>query len=58
MMIPIWRTKDGRLIPVNQMSESHLRNSINLILRSGGRWRGDQLNGLLIELEIRRITGR
>ena len=25
----VWKTKDGNLIPINEMSDSHLQNAIN-----------------------------
>ena len=29
----VWITKDGREIPINEMSDEHLKNTINMIMR-------------------------
>ena len=29
----VWETKEGRLIPIKDMSDSHLVNAINMIIR-------------------------
>lgn len=29
----IWTTKDGKEIPINEMSDEHLKNTINMIIR-------------------------
>lgn len=55
MQDTIWVTKDGRRIPVRQMTDSHLTNAIRLIIRSGGSWRREYLDRLLLELQIRDI---
>lgn len=30
----IWTTKDGRKIPVGEMTESHVRNTLRMILKN------------------------
>lgn len=30
----MWQTKDGSLIPLNDMSEAHLNNAIRLLLKN------------------------
>ena len=54
MQDTIWRCADGRLIPVRQMTDSHLHNCIRMIL-SKRSWRREYLDRLLLEVEIRRI---
>lgn len=29
----VWTTKDGKEIPINEMSDEHLLNTINMIMR-------------------------
>ena len=29
----VWTTKDGRKIPINEMSDEHLLNTINMIMQ-------------------------
>lgn len=29
----VWATKDGREIPINEMSDDHLMNTINMIMK-------------------------
>lgn len=53
----IWRTKNGRLIPVSQMTTNHIYNAIALIERSPG-WRVEYLDRLRLELEIRNMEDR
>lgn len=53
MYDPIWATKDGRQIRIGSMTDSHLANCIAKIERSGGRWRGEYLERLRLEVEIR-----
>ena len=38
----VWKTKDGTLIPINKMSDSHLQNAINHV---------EERNYFLAELE-------
>ena len=37
---PVWTTKDGRQIPINEMTTGHLRKTISLLKRrkSGNGW--------------------
>lgn len=30
----IWTTRDGRKIPVSEMSEEHVRNALRMVLRN------------------------
>jgi hypothetical protein len=53
----LWKCRDGRVLRVSQMSDSHLANAIRLILRSNG-WRRDYLPRLLLEVEIRAMGER
>lgn len=48
--IPAWRTKDGTLIAIKDMSISHIRNCIQMIYRSKGTWRAQYLEPLKDEL--------
>ena len=54
MLVRVWQCADGRWIPLNQMSERHIVNCINMILRRRN-WRREWLEPLELELEIRRI---
>lgn len=62
MRIRIWRTHDGRRIPLNEMHDSHLANAIAMIYR-GHDAKGRvvmhrtrrMLPALLVEREIRNI---
>jgi hypothetical protein len=47
-----WRTRDGRSIPVNHMTERHLTHSIAKMERD--RWRLDRLSELKEELTRRK----
>lgn len=58
MMDRVWITKQGEHIPVSKMTTSHITNCIRKIQRSGSRWRGEYLDRLLLELEIRSIRGK
>ncbi len=51
MFIPTWQCKDGRLIPVNQMTDSHLAHCIRLIITRN--WRTEWLERLQLEQQIR-----
>ena len=56
MYDPIWVTRNGRRIRAGQMTDKHLYNCINKILRDG--WRIHWLERLQLEVEIRRISRR
>jgi hypothetical protein len=32
---PVWRSADGRVLPISKMSDAHLANAIKMIERSG-----------------------
>jgi hypothetical protein len=49
----IWRTRDGRLIPVRQMTTDHIINCIRLIQERQGLWRRGYLARLQMELNYR-----
>jgi hypothetical protein len=49
----IWITNAREKIPIRLMSESHIKNSIRLILESG-IWRKEYLKVLEQELELRK----
>jgi hypothetical protein len=53
----VWVTKNNRKIPISKMATSHIHNSINLIYKSGGKWRKEFLFRLEMEIEYRRIYG-
>jgi hypothetical protein len=55
MMDTLWRTRDGQLVLVSQMSDSHLHHSIAMILRSKKGWRREYLDRLLLEVTIRSL---
>lgn len=46
-----WRTRDGRLLDISQMTCEHLRNALNYILRN--RFRMHWLSILLAEIDRR-----
>jgi hypothetical protein len=50
----VWICRDGRRLLVSEMSDSHLVNAINMILRNR-RWRRRYLDRLLLETEIRKL---
>lgn len=56
MLVRTWRTRDGQLIPINQMADSHLCNAINKIRRDYPRFRPDWLPILELELYIRDVA--
>lgn len=53
MQDKIWVTRDGRQIPVSEMERSHILFCIDRIERSGGKWRGEYLERLKLEITIR-----
>lgn len=55
---PAWLTRDGRMMKISEMETSHIVNCIAKIQRSGGRWRGEYLPRLELELEIRSLQRR
>lgn len=58
----LWLTRDGRVIPVREMTDGHLANSINMLRRGGegcfGRLAGDALGMLVEESERRKAVKR
>lgn len=48
--IPAWRMKDGKLIAIQDMETSHIKNCIKLIYRSNGTWRNQYLKFFKTEL--------
>jgi hypothetical protein len=55
MQDKIWVTRDGRRIVVAQMATSHIQHCIAKIERSGGRWRGEYLERLRLEVAVRSL---
>jgi hypothetical protein len=53
----LWICADGRQVMVSDMADDHLHNCIDRIL-SRRNWRRQYLDRLLLEVEIRRITGK
>lgn len=49
----VWETRDGNFIPISQMTTSHIKNSINMILKSNKKWRKGYLVPLQKELTKR-----
>lgn len=58
MMDKIWITADGRQLLVSQMETRHIHNCIAKIQRSKRGWRGEYLERLQLELNIRRIRSQ
>lgn len=56
----LWLTRDGRVIPVREMTDRHLANSINMLRRGGegcfGWLAGDALEMLVEESERRKVV--
>lgn len=46
MSEPMWRTCDGREVAIREMSDSHLRNTARLLLRSAWRLHLDRAMAL------------
>lgn len=53
----IWICRDGRQVPVRQMSRQHVLNAIAMIQRSRRGWRREYLERLLLELKIKDFMG-
>ena len=55
-----WITKDGRKIPVSEMTDSHLLNSLRMLLRGGNGcfegMSGDAIEMLADEAKARGLT--
>ena len=52
----VWVTANGREMTISEMDTTHIKNSINKILASGGVWRGEFLEPLERELERRNLS--
>ena len=52
----VWVTANGRKMTISEMDTTHIKNSINKILASGGVWRGEFLEPLERELERRNLS--
>jgi hypothetical protein len=48
----LWMCRDGRVLRVSQMTDSHLRNAIRMI-EARRTWRREYLSRLYLEIEIR-----
>lgn len=53
---PTWRTRDGRVIPIKDMENSHLINSIWMLIKNG-KTRAQWYLPLLDEAAKRQIFG-
>lgn len=54
---PVWQCKDGTLIPISEMAETHINNCIAMIkrsIRNNEPWRVSYLNILKNELYNRK----
>lgn len=49
----IWTCKDGRNYRICDMETPHVENAINLIEKSGQRWRSEYYDRLKLELTVR-----
>jgi len=49
----IWKCADGRMIPISQMTDAHLRNAIAKVRRDN--WRLEFLPRLELEVTIRAL---
>lgn len=52
--IPAWRMADGKLIAIQDMDTSHIKNCIKMIYRSNGTWRHQYLRYFEAELRKRK----
>ena len=50
---PLWETKDGEVMPISQMTDSHLQFSINKILMSND-FRKHMFDPMMLELKRRK----
>jgi len=50
---PLWQTKDGEIMPISEMTDSHLQFSINKILHSNN-FRKHMFDPLMLELKQRK----
>ena len=53
----IWRTKDGRIMSVSEMTENHIQNFINRLERNDHPYKGHYIEMFEKELEERRTDG-
>ena len=58
----VWMTRDGRDVPIREMTDAHLANSIRMLRRGGegcfGRLAEDALEMLVEEAERRKAVKR
>lgn len=58
----IWQTKDGNRVKIENMSDSHLRNTINMLKRSESDWgdgaRTSYIRQMEEEVNLRQKTGK
>lgn len=54
MYDPPWLTRDGRLMQIGDMEESHIQNCIYMITERK-KWRRGYLARLKLELDIRQL---
>lgn len=55
MYDPIWICKDGRQMHLCEMTDSHLLNCANKIMRSRSGWRLKWLPRIVLEIQIRNM---
>ncbi len=53
----IWRTKDGSIMSVSEMTESHIQNCINMLERNNHPYKGHYIAMFKNELSERRTDG-
>lgn len=54
IFIPAWRMNDGKLIAIQDMDTSHIKNCIKMIYRHNGTWRHQYLRYFEEELRSRK----
>lgn len=58
----IWQTKDGNRVKIENMSDSHLRNTINMLKRSKSDWgdgaRTSYIKQMEEEMNLRQKIGK